>query len=378
MVLYKSNLNMAIAKLHLLAILIISLLLSACSQETESSLYNKKLPQTSITIVAVGDIMLGGTAQEILMEEGYDYPFKNVKSLFTDTDIAIGNLEGPLTSICNSDMELDKTYVFRSPAPKVAPALKKAGFNILNLANNHILDYGVQGMNDTIDALNKHNIYSVGAGENSAAARSGTIIDTANGKLGFLSYSLTFPESFWATDEKAGVAFGHEKQITADIKRLKKSTDSVIVSFHWGREKITELRPYQPRLGRAAIDAGASIVLGHHPHVLQAIEQYNKGLIIYSLGNFVFGSYSQDAKTSVVARITLNNGQFYSAELTPINVLNTEVVFQPQILQQSAAIGVIEHINTLSKASNTRLDQLNYRGYLHASENKIQSLARNN
>ena len=378
MVLYKSNLNMAIAKPHLLAIPVISLLFNACSQDNETSLYTQNIPRDSITIVAVGDIMLGGTAQEILMEEGYDYPFKYVKSLLDNADVTIGNLEGPLTSICNSNMELDKTYVFRSPAPKVTPALKKAGFNLLNLANNHILDYGVQGMNDTIDSLNKYDIYSVGAGENSASARSGTIINTVNGTLGFLSYSLTFPESFWATDEKAGVAFGHEKQITADIKRLKDITDSVIVSFHWGREKVTELRPYQPRLGRVAIDAGASIVLGHHPHVLQAIEQYNGGVIFYSLGNFVFGSYSRDAKASVVARITLNKGKFHSAELTPINISNTEVLFQPKILTQGAAIEVIEHINTLSKASNTRLDQLNHRGYLHASENKIQSLARFN
>jgi len=369
---------MAIAKPFLLPILVTLLQLNACSSETETSLYTQNLPKKSITIVAVGDIMLGGTAEEVLLKEGYDYPFKHVKPLLSNASIVIGNLEGPLTSICNSDMKLDKEYVFRSPAEKVAPALKNAGFNLLNLANNHILDYGTQGMHDTSKALKDSGINSVGVGENISQARTGIIMDTANGKVGFLSYSLTFPESFWATDTSPGTAFGHKQQIISDIKRLKPQTDSVIVSFHWGREKTTELRPYQPTLAHAAIDAGASVVLGHHPHVLQAIEKYNDGLIIYSLANFVFGSYSQDAKTSVIARVTLNEGQFHSAEFIPINTLNTEVIFQPKILLNDAATSVFKHLNHLSSSVNTRLDQQNSRGYLHAGQNKIQSLVRNN
>jgi len=369
---------MAIAKPFLLPILVTLLQLNACSDKTETSLYTQNLPQNSITIVAVGDIMLGGTAEEVLLKEGYDYPFTHVKPLLSNASVVIGNLEGPLTSICNSEMELDKEYVFRSPAEKVAPALKDAGFNLLNLANNHILDYGPQGMNDTSKALKDIGISSVGVGDNSNQARTGTIMSTANGKVGFLSYSLTFPESYWATDTSPGTAFGHKQQIISDIKRLKTQTDSVIVSFHWGREKTTELRPYQPKLAHAAIDAGASVVLGHHPHVLQAVEKYNDGLILYSLANFVFGSYSQDARTSVIARVTLNNGQFHSAEFIPINTLNTEVIFQPKILLNDAATTVIEHLNHLSSSLNTRLDQQNNRGYLHADQNKIQSLVRNN
>lgn len=378
MVLYKSNPDMAIAKPFLLPILATLSLLSACSDQVEISLYTQNLPENSITIVAVGDIMLGGTAEEVLLKEDYDYPFKHVKPLLSNADIVIGNLEGPLTSICNSNMQLDKEYTFRSPAKKVAPALKNAGFNLLNLANNHILDYGAEGMYDTSKALSDHDIKSVGVGENITQARTGTIMHTANGKVGFLSYSLTFPESFWATDTSPGTAFGHKQQIISDIKRLRTQTSSVIVSFHWGREKTTELRPYQPILAHAAIDAGAAVVLGHHPHILQAIEKYNDGLIIYSLGNFVFGSYSPDAKTSVVARVTLNKGKFHSAELIPIDILNTEVIFQPKILHNGAASSVFEHLNQLSNPLNTRLDQQNNRGYLHAEQNKIQSLIRNN
>jgi len=338
-----------------------ALILAACERQSNTS------PPNSISLVAVGDIMLGGTAEEILIENGYDYPFKKVQHLLDDADIAIGNLEGPLTNLCEST--LDKEYVFRSPPDSVAPALKKAGFNIMNLANNHILDFDIQGMNDTINSLKGQHIQTVGTGYNSTNARSGTILQTDNGRVGFLSYSLTFPESFWATKDKPGTAFGHEKDIKEDVQRISKLVDYVIVSFHWGREKSLKLRPYQPTLGRAAIDAGADIVLGHHPHVLQAIEEYKDGLIIYSLGNFVFGSYSTDAKTSVIARITLHEGKYYSAEFTPINVLNTEVIFQPQPLTGIAASNVIDQINSLSKELNTNLIQTNDKGFLHTSSN---------
>jgi len=340
----------------------VAISLTGCEQQTNTT------PSNSISLVAVGDIMLGGTAEEVLIENGYHYPFIKVQHLLDDADIVIGNLEGPLTNLCESTLE-DKEYIFRSPPNLVAPALKNAGFNILNLANNHILDFDTQGMNDTINSLSKQHIHTVGTGNNSAEARSATILKTNNGNVGFLSYSLTFPESFWATKNKAGTAFGHEKDIREDVQRLSKQVDYVVVSFHWGREKSLELRPYQPKLGRAAIDAGADIVLGHHPHVLQAVEEYNNGLIIYSLGNFVFGSYSTAAKTSVVARLTLHHGKYYSAEFTPINVSNTEVIFQPQPLTGAAATNVIEQINSLSKKLNTQLIQTNDKGFLHTSSN---------
>lgn len=355
---------------------LILFLVNSCSEQSELQKLLTHKPEDSISLIAVGDIMLGGTAEEILNREDYDYPFKYVKKQLSEADIVIGNLEGPITSNCENPVA--KEYTFRSPADKVAPALKKAGFNILNLANNHILDYGEEGMQDTINALHQQGIASVGVGINLEQARAGTIMKTPHGDIGFLSYSLTFPEAFWATKNKPGTAFGHEQQIRDDLQRLKKQTGLVIVSFHWGREKTTELRPYQPKLGRTAIDAGAAVVLGHHPHVLQAIEKYNDGLIIYSLGNFVFGSYSQEAKHSVIAEITLHKNKFHSAKFTPINVLNTEVIFQPKILSKHAANSVIEHLNQLSSSSNTRLAQINSQGFLHVDQNKIQSLLRNN
>jgi len=359
--------------IQLLTLLAGLCLLASCSRQ--ATLYTPdQPPEDSITLVAVGDIMLGGTAEEIMLKNGYDYPFKHTRHLLSNADIVIGNLEGPLTSSETPQIS-DKQYLFRSPPQAVSPALRRAGFNAMNLANNHILDYGMNGMNETIQFLDQFGITSVGAGQNLSEARAGRIIRTAHGDVALLGYSLTFPEAFWATGTRPGTAFGHRKQIVEDIQRLSQQADYVVVSFHWGREKSETLRPYQPRLARAAIDAGADIVLGHHPHILQAIEAYKHGLIIYSLGNYVFGSYSQDARNSVVARIYLHNGSFYSAELTPINVLNTQVVFQPAPLKEEAAAGVIQHINQLSASRNTRLQLYKHRGYLHSRSNKIQSMS---
>lgn len=339
--------------------------------------YNDNRPPTDhITLVAVGDIMLGGTAEEIMLKNSYDYPFQKTSHLLDNADIVIGNLEGPLTNIESSS--LDKEYIFRSPPENVAPALARAGFNIMNLANNHTMDYGVDGLNDTIKSLKKNGIFSLGAGANLTQARKGLIFNTDYGRVALLSYSLTFPKDFWATGDRAGTAFGHKKDIEEDVQRLSQQADYIIVSFHWGREKTTTLRPYQPTLAHAAIDAGADVVIGHHPHILQAIEQYKNGLVIYSLGNYVFGSYSKDADTSVVARIILHNGEFYSAELTPINVLNPEVVFQPHPLKGHAASQVIQQINQLSHDTQTHLKLINNRGYLHTRSNKIQSLTHSN
>lgn len=315
-------------------------------------------PET-VQISAVGDIMLGGTATPVLEEHGYDYPFEKTRHLLQNSDIVIGNLEGPLTT-AETPYASDKTYLFKTPPDKVAPALKKAGFTLLNLANNHILDYGIQGLKDTTQALENNQLQHVGAGINLQQARKGLIVEAQGYRIGFLSYSLTFPKSFWATNNRPGTAFGHEHEIRADVRQLKATTDYVIVSFHWGREKTTVLREYQPLLAHAAIDEGASVILGHHPHVLQAIEEYKHGIILYSLGNFTFGSYSKNSAVSVVARFTLQDGKINRLELHPINVLNVDVNFQPYVLPESESIAVIQHINQLSENQNTQLS--NFQG----------------
>jgi poly-gamma-glutamate synthesis protein (capsule biosynthesis protein) len=129
-----------------------------------------------------------------------------------------------------------------------------------------------------------------------------------------------------------------------------------VVSFHWGTEGKTELRDYQITLARAAIDAGASVVLGHHPHILQAVERYRQGAILYSLGNFVFGSYSRIATRSMISLITFRDRQLREIRLIPINVNNPDVVFQPKPLSGQDAVEAMAQVQQLSLTRGTDLE----------------------
>ena len=308
-----------------------------------------------LTVVAVGDIMLGGTARPELKLYGYDYPFARVKDVLRG-DVVFGNLEGPLT---NRGTAHAKQYVFRSPPAIVAPALARAGFNVVSLANNHSMDYGVDGLRDTVEALARNGIGYAGAGENLTAARRPALIQVNGVRVAVLAYSLTFPEEFWASAARPGAGFGHERHVRADVAAARERADIVLVSFHWGQEGSTELRDYQRKLGHAAVEAGAAAVIGHHPHVLQGVERYRDGVILYSLGNFVFGSYSATATRSAIAVLSIADRRVVEVKLHPIDVNNVEVVFQPYVLTGSAADEVVQGLQQLSRPLGTVLENRN-------------------
>ncbi len=295
--------------------------------------------------------MLGARAAPILAAHGYDYPFVHVRRFLLEAHLAIGNLEGPLTEA--GDPYPDKRYVFRSPPARVAPALAAAGFDVLTLANNHTMDYGVEGLEQTRAALDAVGIRHAGAGHDLLQARAPAILDAGGHRVAVLAYSLTFPEEFWARADRPGTAFGHEQHVRADVSAARARADVVVVSFHWGGEASTELRDYQPRLARAAIDAGALIVLGHHPHVLQGIERYGDGVIFYSLGNFVFGSYGREARASVIVQLDVEDAKLVGARLIPIDVNNFAVRFQPQPLSGERAEAVVTELARLSETLHT-------------------------
>jgi poly-gamma-glutamate synthesis protein (capsule biosynthesis protein) len=319
-------------------------------------------------IAAVGDIMLGGTATPELRKYGYDYPFELTAPIFKQAQIVFGNLEGPLTA--GGTIEANKQYVFRSPPDKVAPALARAGFNIVSLANNHILDYGPPGLDDTRAALDRAGIRAVGAGRNLNEARAPAIMTAEGIAVAFLAYSLTFPEEFWAGPDQPGTAFGHERHVREDVAAARQRADIVVVSFHWGTEGETELRDYQITLARAAIDAGAIVVLGHHPHILQAVERYRQGVILYSLGNFIFGSYSRIATRSMISLITFRDKQLREIRLIPINVKNAEVVFQPKPLTGQDAVEAMALVQRLSLTRGTVLEYRDDSAFLTIGEKR--------
>lgn len=241
-----------------------------------------------------GDTIFSGKVAEKLQQEGYDYPYRYVKDLFQNDDLSIVNLETPVTEAGTAAE--NKTYVFKS-APQALPELAKAGVEAVNLANNHSLDQGVEGLLNTIEHLKKSKLHYVGAGKNSKEAYAPVYIERKGIKIALCGFTRVIPESHWAAGKNPGVAAAYDsKQAVKAIQTARKQADLVLVVVHWGKERTTKLEQHQTTLAHEFIDAGADLVMGGHPHVLQGLEQYKGKWIAYSTGNFIF-TKSKDPKT---------------------------------------------------------------------------------
>lgn len=253
-----------------------------------------------VTIHFVGDIQFSGKVAELLEKNGYDYPFQKLGNLFKDDDLTIGNLETPVTT--GGTGAANKTYVYKS-SPKALAAMADAGFDAVNLANNHILDQGVEGLVDTLGYLKEYGIAHTGAGMNQDEAYAPTYLERKGMKIALLGFSRVVPETSWkAEGNRAGVAEAYSS--TAAVKAIqdaRNNADLVIVVAHWGVERVSTPNDDQTRLAHEFVDAGADLVIGGHPHVLQGMEYYKGKWIAYSTGNFIFSKSTTEEtwKTAV-------------------------------------------------------------------------------
>lgn len=255
----------------------------------------------------------------------------------------------------------NKKFTLRA-APIAAQALKKAGIRVVTLANNHSMDFGPLALRDTLTALNENDILSTGAGMDLADARSPAFLKVKGRTIAFLAYSLTFPLEFFASAGRPGTAPGYGDFVRSDIEKARRSADLVVVSFHWGAELMTAAKDYQIELGCNAIDWGADLVLGHHPHVLQELQVYQGRLIAYSLGNFVFGSESNRTNDGMILLLTFQGKSLSRVEVVPLDVNNYRVKYRPRVLRGKPAREVLQSINTASERFGTKLDIANDRG----------------
>lgn len=298
--------------------------------------------------------MLDRGVRDIILQKGLEWPFSAVKGLLRDADIAFLNLESSVTD--RGGRMPGKGIWFRMP-PSWLQALVDAGIDIVSVANNHVMDYDEEALLDTLNHLDHSGISRVGAGADISAARLGRIL-TVNGlRVGFLAYS-DFWDIFWsssyrktsgASEGKPGIAPSLSSFMSEDIRRLKRHADFVVVSVHWGQEYMTEPDYAQKARGRAAIDAGADVVLGHHPHVLQPVESYNGGLIFYSLGNFVFDQKKPKTTESMIALITLRKNTRPAAELVPLRISQA----RPAPMEPEDAEGLLSRLRSGCAALGT-------------------------
>ena len=295
-------------RLLILISCLILLLLSACQQQLApppSQEKSSKPPsvKTEIIIAAVGDVMMPESIQSVVVKDtrGYDLLFEKITPDLSTADITFANLETAVDHKAGVS-----GYPRFNARPELLASLKKAGVNIVSVANNHVMDMGSDGLKRTLDNIESTGLVFIGAGRTKAEAAKIKFLLTRGVNVAFLAYTygtnqrlpLRSPDApgvnILGIDSKTDLA-----RATACVRQARASADLVVVSLHWGNEYATSPTAWQRRVASELIEAGADIILGHHPHVLQPIKSYiardnRMGLIVYSLGNFI-SSQNADA-----------------------------------------------------------------------------------
>ncbi|MFA6918677.1 MAG: CapA family protein [Patescibacteria group bacterium] len=271
------------------------------------------------TIMAFGgDVMLSRVVgQKMVKKNDFAWPFEKIGNEFKKVDLAIVNLESPFTISSGSHLVQTGSFSFNAD-PKSMAGLEEAGIDLISLANNHFGNQGQKGMLDTFKTLNDNGIGYVGAGKNDREAHAPYIKEINGVKFGFLSYA--YPEDLYlATSVKAGMANMNLGKAKSDIDSLKKQADVIIVLVHAGTEYVAKANSQQIAFDHGVIDAGADLVIGHHPHWVQNIENYKGKYIIYSLGNLIFDQmWSQETREGAIAKVYFQDKELEKIEILPI------------------------------------------------------------
>ncbi|WP_050425794.1 CapA family protein [Bradyrhizobium tropiciagri] len=322
------------------------------------------------SLIAAGDIMLGDRTTPLINRWGEDYPFAGVLPLLRRSSIVLGNLEGPFAAEAQRQ---DRNFSYKVD-PRLASSLKRANINVVTLANNHLLDCGRQGVLETFDALAEAGVHAIGAGTDEKSAHAPAILDAEGLRIGILGY-------YWnrrtaATHRQPGSAIDSPAWLKADIEALRQIVDRVVLTCHWGVPYERVPTSDACMKARLAIDLGADLVIGHHPHVIQPFEVYKGRAIFYSVGNFTFGSGNSKAEGLLVA------ARFVSLktmiELYPIYIKNRDprVNYQPKIMTGAASERCLARLADMSGTSGSLLSVENGVGRLELARPKHDEAAR--
>ena len=310
--------------------------------------------RSTTRITFLGDTLVGGVAQPALDVKGPAWVFDEIRHLFASSDLVVANQEGPITRRESPRTKLDtgrKRYWYRA-APESVSALVEAGIRVVSLANNHVLDYGDDGLADTIAALDDAGILHCGAGANRSQAREPAIVEVNGLRLGFLSfmqrYDVYVTERLYASRSRPGPMRLRADRAATDLAQLCDRVDLRIALVHWGRN-YRRRNPRQQRLASELRLAGADLVIGHHPHVAQPVTLAQGVPVCYSLGNGPLGTpgrfHSGRPPYGLVVSVDYDedaNLRRFSATL--IEVDNAMVDFQPRVAAGPDAQSVLRKL----------------------------------
>ncbi len=278
------------------------------------------MTKDSVNIVAVGDIFLGESSLNIgrgvttaIKNNGSAYYIKHIKSIIDNHDICFGNLE---TILSNTGRNIfDVSTIEMRGAISALSILTESGFNILNIANNHIFQHGMAPYEDTISRLQKKGIEVIGNKSDNLQ-----VFDYEKIKIGFVGYSLHY-EQYHPNDSIPYAFKNHYNEILDEIQTVRKTFKGILIcSLHWGFEFLEDVSCEQRAFCHKLVDNGVSIILGHHPHVLQPIEQYKNAIIAYSLGNFIFDMNFDFTKISLALSVTICSTGITDFDFIPFRI----------------------------------------------------------
>jgi gamma-polyglutamate biosynthesis protein CapA len=310
--------------------------------------------RSPLTIAAGGDVIGDRKVATFIDKHGGEAVFAGVRDLLREADLAFVNLESPLSDKGQRKTAKDVTFRGR---PALVAGLASAGIDVVSIANNHTLDWGAEALLDTIERLEQAGIKSAGAGADLAAARRPALLETAAGRVAVLAFSNILPEGFPAGEGRAGVnpARPDRERLLGDVTAAAEEADWVIVSVHWGKEYQPDANADQRELAHQLVDAGADLILGHHPHVIQGLELYRDRLIAYSLGDFVFDHYSRETGEAFVLDVSLQPVGPPAILITPVYLDDSYGI--PAVVHGGEADRILDRLGRLSSALGMELQR---------------------
>lgn len=309
----------------------------------------------TVTLNAVGDVMLSRKVAKLIELNGLGYPMAVLGGELAKADLTFCNLESPISRLGRPLP--GKQITFRAP-PAAVECLRQAGMDVVSLANNHAVDYDSPALLETIDLLTQVGIAAVGGGRDINQARQPVIMERKGMKIAFLAYSdladIFFDREYRrphrASEKLPGVAPLELDLMLEDVARTRTLADWVVVSLHWGTEYVDAPSKQQREMAYRLVEAGADLVVGHHPHWFQGLEVYQGKVIAYSLGNFVMDqNWSEETREGLVMQVDFSRDGSIRARVRPVFIYES----QPQWADGERRERLLRRVMELSAKLNT-------------------------
>ena len=282
-----------------------------------------------------------------------------MRAQFAQTDLVFVNLEEPITSSqqvtpfkSQSEVAAKRDYILKARNPAIPTALKQAGVGLVGLANNHMMDYALAGLRDTLHAFRQAELPVVGAGFKLDAERP-FILQKYGRRVALLAFSDVVPRNSGATETHLGIASAKDARDLVDaIRRARRRADFVVLMMHWGGQGSHLITPRQRQLAREAAEAGSDVIVGMHPHVLQGIEYIGHVPVLYSIGNFAFASKRPASQESVLVKLNFGSARLEEVGLVPVVISSSGA---PTPAGQEHGNEILGHLDGYCRMFNSRV-----------------------